>query len=95
MSSKTTNRAYEILAAHKDGVTRITGVITITPEAIDNLKDEVGGIFTILKSTHFAEGQRYGYLACVILEAKYRLVIVDNEWTYTAPANPERMQRQR
>ena len=70
MSSKTTNGAYEILAAHKDAVTRITGVIT--PEAIDNLEDEVGGIFTILKSTHFAEGQRYGYLACVIPEAKYQ-----------------------
>jgi hypothetical protein len=86
MSSKSTNGAYEILAAHKDAVTRITGVIT--PEAIDNLEDEVGGIFTILKSTHFAEGQRYGYLACVIPEAKYRLVIVDNEWTYEAPTNP-------
>ncbi len=41
-----------------------------------------------MKSTHFAEGQRYSYLACVIPEAKYRLVIVDNEWTYAAPANP-------
>ena len=41
-----------------------------------------------MKSTHFAEGQRYSYLACVIPKAKYRLVIVDNEWTYAAPANP-------
>jgi hypothetical protein len=86
MSSKTKNGAYKILAAQKDAVTRITGVIT--PEAIDNLEDEIGGIFTILKSIHLAEGQRYGYLACVIPKAKHRLVIVDNEWMYTTPANP-------
>jgi hypothetical protein len=44
-------------------------------------------IFTILNSTHFAKGQRYGYLACVIPEVKYRLVIADNTWTYAPPAN--------
>ncbi len=66
MSSKTKNGAYKILAAQKDAVTRIAGVIML--EAIDNLEDELGGIFTILKSTHFTEGQPYGYLACVIPE---------------------------
>jgi hypothetical protein len=86
MSSKTKNGAYKILAAQKDAVTRITGVKT--PEAINNLEDEIGGIFTILKSTHFDEGQRYGYLACVIPEAKYQLVIANDTWTYTAPTNP-------
>ncbi len=58
-----------MLAAQKDAITRITRVIT--PEAIDNLEDKIGGIFTILKSTHFAEGHCYSYLACVIPEAKY------------------------
>ncbi len=51
MLSKTKNGAYKILAAQKDAVTRIAGVIT--PEAINNLKNEIGKIFTILKSTHF------------------------------------------
>ncbi len=58
-----------MLVTQKDAVTRIVGVIT--PEAINNLKDKIGGIFPILKSTHFAKGQHYSYLACVIPEAKY------------------------
>ncbi len=57
MSSKTKNGAYKILAAHKGAVTRIAGVIM--PEAIDNLEDEIGGIFTIIESIHFNKGQRY------------------------------------
>jgi hypothetical protein len=69
MSSKTKNGTYKMLVAQKDTITRIAGVIT--PEAMYNLEDKIGGIFTILKSTHFAEGQRYGYLMCVIPEAKY------------------------
>ncbi len=75
-----------MLSAQKDAIKRIARVIT--PEAIDNLEDKIGGIFTILKSTHFAEGQRYGYLACVIPEPKYQLVIANNTWTYAPPANP-------
>jgi hypothetical protein len=58
-----------MLAAQKDPVTRIARVIT--SEAIDNLEDKIGGMFTILKSTHFAKGQRHGYLPCVILDAKH------------------------
>jgi hypothetical protein len=86
MTSKAKNGAYEILAAQKSTVTKIAGVIT--PEAVDNLENEIGGIFTILKSNHFDDGQRYGYLACVIPEDKYRVVIANNTWTYQAPDNP-------
>ncbi len=60
----------------------------MTPKSIDILKNELGGAFTILKSTHFAEGQQYGYLACVIPEEKYRIVIEDPFWVYVAPVNP-------
>jgi hypothetical protein len=45
-------------------------------------------MFTILKSTHFAGGQHYGYLACVIPEANYQLLIANNTWTYAPLANP-------
>ncbi len=48
----------------------------------------MGGIFTILKFIQFAEGQRYSYLACVISEEKYQLVIANNTWTYAPLANP-------
>jgi hypothetical protein len=86
MTSKAKNGAYEILAAQKSTVTKIAGVIT--PEAVDNLENEIGGIFTILKSNHFDGGQRYGYLACVIPEDKYIVVIDNNTWAYQAPDNP-------
>jgi hypothetical protein len=53
-----------MLASQKDAITKITG--TITPESIDELENELGGAFTILKSKHYAQGERYGHLAIVI-----------------------------
>ncbi len=63
MSSKSSkNGVYKILVTKKDTMTKITGIIS--PESIDTLENELGGAFTftILKSTHFAEGQQSGYL---------------------------------
>ncbi len=85
MTSKAKNGAYKILAAQKSAITKIAGVIM--PKSIDNLKNEIGGIFTILKSTHFNKGQQCGYLACVIPEEKYRVVIANATWTYVALIN--------
>ena len=85
MTSKAKNGAYKILAAQKSAITKITGVIT--HKAVDNLKNKIGGIFTILKSTHFDKGQHYSYLACVIPKEKYRVVIANEGWTYVAPIN--------
>jgi hypothetical protein len=75
-----------MLVAQKDAITRITGIIT--PESIDRLENKLGGAFTKLKSTHFAEGQPYGFLATVIPQEKYRIVISDATWNYAAPGNP-------
>ena len=87
MSTKSSQSgAYEMLASQKDAITKITGIIT--PESIDELENELGGAFTILKSKHFAQGERYGHLAIVIPEAKYRVVIADPTWVYAAPADP-------
>jgi hypothetical protein len=80
------NGAYEMLVAQKDQITKITGIIT--PEAVDALENEIGGAFTKLKSTHFAEGQKYGFLATVIPQEKYRIVIGVPTWIYDAPPNP-------
>ena len=55
------NGGCKILVTQKDAITKIMGIIT--PKSINTLKNELGGAFTILKSTHFAEGERYGYLA--------------------------------
>jgi hypothetical protein len=87
MSSKLSkNGAYKILITQKDAIMKITGIIT--PESINTLENKLGGALTILKSTHFAKGQRYGYLTCIIPEEMYRIVIADPVWVYAAPANP-------
>ncbi len=87
MMSKAKNGAYEILAAQMSAITiKIPGAIT--PKDINNLENKIGGIFTILKSTHFNKGQQYIYLACVIPEEKYRVVITNATWMYAAPINP-------
>ncbi len=75
-----------MLVAQKDAITKITGIIM--PESIDGLENKLGGAFTKLKSTHFEEGQSYGFLATVIPQEKYRIVISDEAWVYAAPANP-------
>jgi hypothetical protein len=87
MSTKSSQSGvYEMLASQKDAIAKITGIIT--PESIDELKNELRGAFTILKSTHFDQGQCYGHLAIVIPKAKYRVVIADPTWVYAAPADP-------
>jgi hypothetical protein len=87
MSTKLSkNGAYNMLVTQKDTITKITGIIT--PESIDNIENKLGGAFTILKSTHFNEGQQYGFLATVIPQAKYRIIINDPTWVYAAPGNP-------
>ncbi len=75
-----------MLVVQKDAITKITGVIT--PESIDTLENKLGGAFTIVKSTHFVDRQRYGFLASVIPQEKYRIVISVPTWVYAAPANP-------
>ena len=75
-----------MLVAQKDMILRITGIIT--PKSIDGLKNELGGAFTKLKSTHFDEGQRCGFLASVIPQEKYPIVISNAAWVYAASANP-------
>ncbi len=75
-----------MLVAQKDAITKIMGIIT--PEYIDTLKNELGGAFTIVKSTHFVDGQCYCFLASMIPQDKYRIVISNPAWVYVAPANP-------
>ncbi len=75
-----------MLFAQKDAITKITGIIT--PKSIDTLKNKLRGAFTIVKSTHFVDRQRYGFLASVIPQEKYQVVISDPAWVYMAPENP-------
>jgi hypothetical protein len=60
----------------------------ITLEAINKLEEELGGIFTMAKTHHYTQGQKYGHLASAIPKSKYRLVIGNTTWTHTVPTNP-------
>jgi len=86
MSPSKSSGAYETLINLRDKMTRLNGVIT--PEAADRLEDELGGIFTVVKTHHYEQGQKYGHLASAIHEPKYRLVITDPTWTHTVPGDP-------
>ena len=86
MSPSKSSGAYETLINLRDKMTRLNGVIT--PEAVDRLEDELGGIFTIVKTHHYEQGQKYGHLASAIPETKYRIVIADPTWTHTVPGDP-------
>jgi len=75
-----------MLISLRDKVTRPNGVIT--PEAVDKLEDELGGIFTVTKTHHYEQSQKYGHLASTIPEVKYRLIIGDPAWAHNVPTNP-------
>jgi hypothetical protein len=75
-----------MLISLRDKMTRLNGLIT--PEAVDKLEDEIGGIFTVAKTHHYEQGQKYGHLASAIPQSKYRLVIGDAAWTHSVPADP-------
>jgi len=85
MTTSKSNGAYDTLISLRDKLTRLNGVIT--PEAVDMLEDELGGIFTVAKTHHYEQGQKYGHLASAIPEAKYRLIIDDPTWTHGVPAD--------
>jgi hypothetical protein len=87
MTSKASHDAYDTLINLRDKMTHFHKG-AITPEAVDKLKDKLGGIFTVTKTHHYDQGQKYGHLASAIPKAKYRLVIVDPTWTQRVPANP-------
>jgi hypothetical protein len=86
MSSSALNKAYDMLIKLRDKLTCLNGMITL--EAVDKLEDELGGIFTVAKTHHYTEGQKYGHLASAIPKSKYRLVIGNATWTHTVPTDP-------
>jgi hypothetical protein len=86
MTSKASHDAHNTLINLRDKMTRLHEG-AITAEAVDKLEDELGGIFTVVKTHHYNQGQKYGHLASAIPEAKYWLVIIDPTWTHTVPTD--------
>jgi len=86
MTSSTSHDAYDTLISLRDKLTHLNGMIT--PEAVDKLEDKLSGIFTVAKTHHYDQGQKYGHLASAIPKSKYRLVIGNATWTHTVPLDP-------
>ncbi len=86
MSPSKSSGAYKTLINLRDKMTRLNGVIT--PKAVNRLEDKLGCIFTIVKTHHYKQGQKYGHLASAIPETKYRIVIADPTWAHMVPGNP-------
>ena len=68
MTTSKSNGAYDTLISLRDKLTPLDGVIT--PEDVDKLKDELDGIFTVAKTHHYEQGQKYGHLASMIPKSK-------------------------
>jgi hypothetical protein len=86
MSSSASHDAYDRLISLCGKLTHLNGVIT--PEAVDKLEDKLGGVFTVMKTHHYKQGQKYRHLESAILESKYRLVIGNAAWTHMVPLDP-------
>jgi hypothetical protein len=86
MTTSKSNGAYDTLISLRDKLTRLNGVIT--PEAVNKLENELGWIFTVTKTHHYEQGQKYGHLTSAIPESKYRLVIGNATWVHGVPADP-------
>jgi hypothetical protein len=80
------HKCGKTLIGLRDKITHLNGIIM--PESMDKLKDELGGVCTLIKTHHYTEGEKCGHLASVIPQEKYRIVISNNAWTHAAPANP-------
>ena len=57
----------------------MTKILEITPEAIDILEEELGGVATTIKSYHYKGGRTNGHLAVIIPQDEYRTIIEDEE----------------
>jgi hypothetical protein len=85
MASSKNNASHDTLISICNKLTRLNSVIT--PEAIDRLEDELGRIFTVAKTHHYKQGQKYGHLASAIPKPKYRIVIGSTTLTHTILAD--------
>jgi hypothetical protein len=68
--------AYETLIGLHDKITHLNGIIT--PESIDKLKDKLSNVCTSIKTHHYTKGQKYGDLASIIPQNKYRIIVIGN-----------------
>ncbi len=67
MATSKSNASYELISL-RDKLTCLNGVIN--PEAVNRFKDELSRIFTVAKTLHYEQGQKYGHLVSAIPKPK-------------------------
>ena len=67
-------------------VTKIHG--NPEPSDVDQLEQELCVIATASKTPHFEQGLKFGHLAMILSEQKYRKVITNDLWTYNESTDP-------
>ena len=85
MVAPTITTTQDAITAQKDCVTRILD--DITPEAIKDLEEELGGILVGCKSHHFPRGQKFGHLLVISGEDRMRTIYANTGYTYVVPIN--------
>ena len=70
--------------AHK--VSKLEG--DISPAEVDKLEEELAEISTMVKSTYFLEGSKYGHLPMVIPQDKVRTLVANPLYIYSAQGDP-------
>ena len=85
MVAPTSTTTWDAITAQKDCVTRILG--NITPEAIDDFEEELGGILVRCKSHHFPQGQNFGHLPVILGEERMQTIYNNTMYTYDVPIN--------
>ena len=83
MGGNSGNRATvvsDLLTSQKDAITRI--FVDITPETLEILREEIGGILVSVKSTHYDQGAKYGHLAVILGKTRMRNILNDTKLLY-------------
>ena len=75
----------DAITTQKDCLARMLG--DITPEAIDDLEEELGGILVKYKPHHFSQAQKSGHLGVILGEDQMQTIYGDPTYTYVVQVN--------
>ena len=69
---------------------KITKYSKLTHVGIDKLESQCTEILAAAAKTHsYTQGQKFGHIADIITESKYRILISNATWVHTPPVDPE------
>ena len=82
----TTPSLYEQLWEKR--LINITKNSKLTHVGIDKLESQCAEIAAAAKTHSYTQGQKFGHIADIITESKYRILISDATWFHTPPVDP-------